>query len=87
MGILDGKGPLYQSIDSLSGIIENLNKTSEFLPAQLPQIAKTINELNIALKQVQDVLTSIANNPLLKNGIPAQNEAGPSGASPRDQKF
>jgi len=87
MGILDGSGPLYEGINSLSGIIDNLNKTSEFLPAQLPQIAVAVNELNIVLRQVQDVLTSIANNPLLKNGIPQQNETGPGGANPRDQKF
>jgi len=87
MGILDGKGPLYEGIDSLAGIIDNLNRTSEFIPAQLPQIAVAINELNTVLKQVQGVLTSIANNPLLKNGIPVQNETGPAGASPRDQKF
>jgi len=87
MGILDGDGPLYESIDSLAGIIGNLNKTSEFIPAQLPQIAVAVNELNIVLKQIQDVLTSIANNPLLKNGIPEQTEIGPTGANPRDQKF
>jgi phospholipid/cholesterol/gamma-HCH transport system substrate-binding protein len=87
MGILDGKGPLYEAIDSLAGIIENLNETSKFIPTQLPQIAVAINELNIVLKQVQDVLTSISNNPLLKGGIPEHSETGPSGASPRNQKF
>jgi len=85
--ISNPKGPLNEGIASLAGIIENLNKTSEFIPAQLPQIAVAINELNIVLRQVQAVLTSIANNPLLKNGIPEQNETGPTGASPRDQKF
>jgi len=87
MGILDAKGPLYGSINSLSGIIENLNKTSEFLPTQLPQIAVAINELNIMLRQVQEILTSVANNPLLKGGIPENKETGPGGASPRNQKF
>jgi len=87
MGILDGQGPLYESVNSLAGIIDNLNKTSQFIPAQLPQVAVAVNELNIVLKQVQDVLTSIANNPLLKNGIPEQNETGPAGANPRNQKF
>ena len=85
--ISDPKGPLYEGLTSLAGIIENLNKTSEFIPAQLPQIAVAVNELNIVLKQIQDVLTSIANNPLLKNGIPEQNETGPTGANPRNQKF
>jgi phospholipid/cholesterol/gamma-HCH transport system substrate-binding protein len=87
MGILDAKGPLYEGINSLAGIIDNLNKTSEFLPAQLPQIAVAVNELNIALKKAQDVLTGIANNPLIKDGIPKDTETGPTGASPRNQKF
>jgi len=86
-GILDAKGPLYEAINSLAGIIENLNKTSKFIPTQLPQIATAINELNIMLKQVEDVLTSVANNPLLKGGIPENKETGPAGASPRNQKF
>jgi len=85
--LADPKGPLYEALTSLAGIIENLNKTSEFIPAQIPQIAVAVNELNIVLKQVQDVLTSIANNPLLKNGVPEQNETGPTGANPRNQKF
>jgi phospholipid/cholesterol/gamma-HCH transport system substrate-binding protein len=85
--ISDPKGPLYEALTSLAGIIENLNKTSEFIPAQLHQLAVAVNELNIVLRQVQDVLTSIANNPLLKNGIPEQNETGPTGANPRNQKF
>jgi phospholipid/cholesterol/gamma-HCH transport system substrate-binding protein len=87
MSILDGKGPLYEGINSLAGIIENLNKTSEFIPAQLPQIAAAINELNIVLRQVQDVLTGIANNPLIKDGIPKGTETGPTGVNPRDQQF
>jgi len=87
MGILDGKGPLYEAINSLAGLIESLNKTGKFIPTQLPQIATAINELNIMLKQVEDVLTSVANNPLLKGGIPENKETGPAGASPRNQKF
>jgi len=87
MGILDRKGPLYESLDSLSGIIENLNKTSAFIPTQLPQVATAVNELNVLLRQVQDVLTSIANNPLLKGGMPESKETGPAGAGPRNQRF
>ncbi|MDR2729328.1 MAG: MlaD family protein [Treponema sp.] len=86
-GILKGTGPLYEGIDSLAGIIKNLKETSEFIPAQLPQIAVAVSELNKVLVQVQDVLTKIANNPLLKNGAPEHIETGPAGASPRNQSF
>jgi phospholipid/cholesterol/gamma-HCH transport system substrate-binding protein len=85
MGILGADGPLYKGINSIAEIIENLNKTTEFIPAQLPQVAVAINELNIILRQVQDLLTAIANNPLLKGGIPEHNETGPGGANPRNE--
>ncbi|MCL2214243.1 MAG: MlaD family protein [Treponema sp.] len=91
MAVLDGDGPVYEglasSITSLSGVIENLNKTTGFLPAQLPQLGVIISELNTALRTVQDVLTAVANNPLLKGGIPVRAETGPGGASPRNLSF
>ncbi|MCL2759453.1 MAG: MlaD family protein [Treponema sp.] len=87
MGILDGEGPLYDAIESLAGIIENLNRFSEFLPSQLPQLAVLINELNVAMRSVQDVLTAVANNPLLKGGIPDRPETGPAGSNTRDHDF
>jgi len=87
MKLLGGEGPLYETINSLSGIIDNLKTASELIPAELPQIAVAINRLNVVLKQVEDVLKSVANNPLLKGGIPEDKEAGPAGASPRNQDF
>jgi phospholipid/cholesterol/gamma-HCH transport system substrate-binding protein len=91
MSVLDGEGPLYtnvmDAVDSLAGIIENLNKTSEFLPAQLPQIAVLIGELNAAARNLQDVLIAIANNPLLRGGMPEHRETGPGAASPRNLEF
>jgi len=91
MSILDGDGPLYEgltsSITSLSDVIGNLNKIVEFIPSNLPQIGVIITELNTALRTVQDVMTAVANNPLLRGGIPARAETGPGGASPRNLSF
>ena len=91
MSILDGEGPLYTNlvdvIASLSGIILNLERTTEFVPAQLPQIGVLISELNVALRSAQDVLTALANNPLLRGGVPDRREAGPGGANPRNLEF
>jgi phospholipid/cholesterol/gamma-HCH transport system substrate-binding protein len=89
--ILKSDGPIYSNLEgaitSLADVIENLNKTSEFLPEQLPQISVTINELNMTIKSVQDILTAVANNPLLKGGIPEHKETGPSSAGSRNQDF
>ncbi|MCL2764414.1 MAG: MlaD family protein [Treponema sp.] len=91
MAILDGEGNVYTgleaSIVSLSGIIENLNEASAFIPGQLPQVAVLIGELNMTIRSVQDVLTAIANNPLLRGGIPERTESNPGGANPRNLEF
>ncbi|MCL2412428.1 MAG: MlaD family protein [Treponema sp.] len=78
---------LEDSIVSIAGIIESLNQTAEFLPTQLPQIAALISQLNPMLVSVQDVLTALANNPLLRGGIPQQTETSPGGAGPRNLDF
>jgi len=89
--ILNSDGAIYNSIEdvvkSLAGIVKNLERTSQILPEQLPQIAVIIKELNTTIKSVQDVLTSVANNPLLKGGIPEPTETGPSSAGSRKEKF
>jgi phospholipid/cholesterol/gamma-HCH transport system substrate-binding protein len=91
MTVLGSEGSLATdlsaAIKSLAGIIENLDKTSEFLPAQLPQIGVMLGNVNGMLRTAQDVLTSVANNPLLKSGIPEHRETGPGAASPRDINF
>jgi len=91
MSVLGTDGTLYtnvsSSIESLSGIIDNLERTSEFIPAQLPQVGVLISDLNGALRTAQDVLISVANNPLLKGGIPEHKETGPGAASPRNMEF
>ncbi|MCL2806352.1 MAG: MlaD family protein [Treponema sp.] len=91
MAFLDSNGLFYSSLEqvlaSLAGVIDSLDKTAEFLPSQLPQIAVLVSQLNVTLNSVQDVLTAIANNPLLRGGIPEHREGGPGGAGPRDMEF
>ena len=91
MSMLDGEGALYSSlvdvIASLAGIIDNLDRTTEFIPAQLPQIGVLISELNVVLRTAQDVLTALTNNPLLRGGVPDRREAGPGGSNPRNLDF
>jgi phospholipid/cholesterol/gamma-HCH transport system substrate-binding protein len=92
MSILDGDGPIYSDIKNLlsaiTGIIQSLEKISVFIPDQLPQIALVIGDLHPVLKKVEDVLTSLTNNPLLKGGVPpVPSETGPGAASPRNLEF
>jgi len=91
MSLLDSKGPIYtdltSSLNSLADIIENLNNISEFVPNQLPQVAIMINNLSVALRSFQDVLTAASNNPLLKGGIPKRGETDPGGTNLRNLDF
>jgi len=89
--ILDGDGPLYtslvSSLVSISEIIEDLNQTLDFVPAQLPQIGALISQVNVTIESVQKAITAVLNNPILKGGVPERSETGPGGASPRNESF
>jgi phospholipid/cholesterol/gamma-HCH transport system substrate-binding protein len=88
MSILDTEGSVYTSIstslDSISGILDNLEKTSDFFPSNLPGL---LIDLNTALRKVQDVATAISNFPLFRGGIPERREASPGGTGSRNQEF
>lgn len=89
--VLDPQGAVIANLESsaaaLSEILVNLEKTSAFLPAQLPQVAVLLTELRRTLKTAEDVLISLTNNPLLRGGIPQPVESRSSGTSPRDISF
>jgi len=88
MSILDSEGNVYgdlkTSLDSLSGILVNLERTSDFMPSNFPAL---MADLNAALRTMQDVLVAVSNNPLLRKGIPEHRETSPGGASPRNLNF
>ncbi|MDR0877536.1 MAG: MlaD family protein [Treponema sp.] len=89
--ILDSDSDVYAnlvtSLESISGTLKNLEKTTDFIPAQLPQVAALISELRTTLGTVEDVLVALTNNPLLKNGVPGHIETKAGGVSPRDISF
>ena len=89
--ILDSQGPVYQelikSLESVSGTLRNLEKTTDFIPSQLPQIAGVLSSVGSALKTAEDVLVALTNNPILKGGIPEHKETNTGGMRPRDMGF
>jgi phospholipid/cholesterol/gamma-HCH transport system substrate-binding protein len=89
--VLDSQGEVYtrlvDSLNSISGTLRNLERTSEFIPSQLPQVAVLLSDLQTTLRTAEDVLTALTNNPLLKNGIPPRVETRTGGTSPRDISF
>ncbi|MDR0452388.1 MAG: MlaD family protein [Treponema sp.] len=89
--VLDGGGPIYSNLDaslsSIAGILRNLEKTAAFIPPQLPQIGRLIAELNQVLQGAEDLLVSLRNNPLLRNGFPERPESQGTGSGVRDVSF
>jgi phospholipid/cholesterol/gamma-HCH transport system substrate-binding protein len=89
--VLDSKGPVYanlvSTLESVSGAMESLEKTAAYVPTQLPQITVMLAEVGTVLNSVEDVLTAILNNPLLKRGVGNRVENQPTGTSMRDITF
>ncbi|MCL2129388.1 MAG: hypothetical protein FWH35_03440, partial [Treponema sp.] len=78
---------LVSSLKSLSGVLDNLDRTIAFIPSQLPQIAGLLMDLRVTIKTAEDVLIALTNNPLLRKGIPDKPDAQGSGTGPRDIRF
>jgi phospholipid/cholesterol/gamma-HCH transport system substrate-binding protein len=91
MAILDSEGEVYtslvSSLDSVSGTLRNVERTTAFLPSQMPQIAAVLNQVLGALRAAEDVLIALTNNPLLKAGVPVHSETKIGGTHPRDIEF
>jgi phospholipid/cholesterol/gamma-HCH transport system substrate-binding protein len=89
--ILDDKGVLF---DRLAGTLAETEKTlrnvqgiTQELRAQMPSIGVTIDEGRTAIKQAQDVLEGLKNNPLLRGGVPERREQQPLYQSLREGDF
>ena len=78
---------LVKSLTSVSAILDNLEKTTEFIPAQLPQVAGLIMDLRVTMKTAEDLMTALTNNPLLKGGVPGRLETEDNNTSPRNIRF
>jgi len=89
--ILDNDSEVYadlaSSLGAISATLQNLEKTSDFIPAQLPQVAVVINDLHSVLKTFEDVMVALTNNPLLKQGVPERKETKTGGSQTRDLEF
>jgi phospholipid/cholesterol/gamma-HCH transport system substrate-binding protein len=89
--VLNGDGNtmsgLENTIVSLSGTMDSVEKSLKNFPQQMPQIFSLINNARTAISGVDDVIVSLKNNPVLKGGIPDKAEIDSSGTNPRNIKF
>jgi phospholipid/cholesterol/gamma-HCH transport system substrate-binding protein len=72
--ILDDKNALYLRIDasvaSVEATLKSVQAMAASLNAQMPSLAVALEEGKAAIKQAQDVLQGLKNNPLIKGGVP-----------------
>lgn len=89
--ILNGDGDsinaLEASLVSLAGTLDHIEKATYYLPREMPQILNLLSEARTAVKAAEDVLISLRNNPLLRNGIPEHAQIDSSGTNPRNIQF
>ncbi|MDR1399343.1 MAG: MlaD family protein [Treponema sp.] len=82
--VLDKQGDVYASLaaslDSVSSVLADLNRVTDKLPSQT---AILLSEVQGTLKDVEDVLSGVKNNPLLRGGIPDRVQSKPTGTSLR----
>jgi phospholipid/cholesterol/gamma-HCH transport system substrate-binding protein len=89
--LLDDKNALYDklmaSLADAQKTLKNIQDISAALNAQMPSIGVAIDEGRTAIKQAQDVLEGLKNNPLLKGGIPQRSEQQSLYQGMRDGSF
>ena len=78
---------LEASLVSLSGILNDLERSTSYIPREMPQIVYLLSEARSALQTANDVLISIRNNPLIRGGVPQHAVIDSSGTNPRNIRF
>jgi len=89
--LLDDKNELYNSINGglveMQKTLKNVQEITSSLSDEMPSIAVTLDESRAAIKQAEDVMIGLKNNPLLRGGIPARVERQPKSQSLREGQF
>lgn len=89
--ILDDGDTLYKSLINIIGSTEEaVRKLSAIISSlnnEMPKVASLLNETRTAIKQAQDVMEGVSNNPLIKGGISERNEQGVLYGSMREDMF
>jgi phospholipid/cholesterol/gamma-HCH transport system substrate-binding protein len=83
-GVISG---LEQSIRELQASIADVQQFTSYLNTTQPQISSLLEEGRATLTTGQDVLEGLRNNPLLRGGIPEEQEQQTTFQSIRDEEF
>ena len=88
LSFLNSEGDLYGNLDKTlggaAGTLRELEGTIGDIHTQTPQLAALFGRLLTTLKTASQVLESVKNNPLLKNGVQEQPETRAGGSNARN---
>jgi phospholipid/cholesterol/gamma-HCH transport system substrate-binding protein len=89
--ILNDQNALYgqvtDAIKSTNEILAQVRSFVDYVNGTKPQISSILEKGRETLDQGKDVLEAVKNNPLLRGGVPAKKEQGPTLKSYRDEEF
>ena len=89
--LLDPEGTMFASIgnslEAVEGTLVNVEDSTSMMKTQVPQIARLIEDLRIALVKGQDVLEALRNNPILRGGVSEKVQSDSSGTNSRNIEF
>ena len=83
----ESKGTFDKLYAALDTTIQDLNGISGSLDSEMPQVSILLAQVQTLLKQVQDVMVGLKNNPLLKKGVPERAEQQAVTPKLREESF
>ncbi|MBO7582302.1 MAG: MCE family protein [Treponema sp.] len=83
----ESKGTFDKLYAALDTTIQDLNGISGSLDSEMPQVSILLAQVQTLLKQVQDVMVGLKNNPLLKKGVPERTEQQAATPKLREESF
>ena len=83
----ESKGTFDKLYTALDKTIQDLNGISGSLDSEMPQVSILLAQVQTLLKQVQDVMVGLKNNPILKKGVPERTEQQAATPKLREENF
>ena len=83
----NSKGAIAKVLLQLDSTMEDVNNITTSVEGDMPGIAVLISQVQTLLKQMQDVMEGLKNNPLLKNGISEKPEKESATPKLREDNF
>ena len=83
----DAQGSIASILNQLDSTMSDVNAITTSVEGDMPAIALLLSQVQSLLKQTQDVMEGLKNNPLLKNGISQKPEKENAAPKLREDNF